>query len=120
MKRKLYLLCVFFVFSLVFVSCEDEAIDVDESLLIGTWRSGTLHEKYNANGTGSTWDTSDDVSEDEAQPFTWTVSGAELRQLHIMEMGPSIPKTYTIRELTTTTLRYEDFFGKSTSFTRVN
>ena len=36
----------------------------DEALLAGYWVEGTVHEYYNANGTGYTWDTADDVTEE--------------------------------------------------------
>lgn len=90
----------------------------DKNLLPGTWVSGTLHEHYNANSTGYTWDTADDVSESEAQPFTWTLEGATLTQIHHMIMGGNIPKTYTVTQLNATTLSYHDDYGKSYTFTK--
>lgn len=90
----------------------------DKTLLSGYWVSGTLHEHYNANGTGYTWDTADDVTEEEAQPFTWTLEGSALTQIHKMEMGGNVPKTYTVTKLNTTTLAYHDDYGKSYTFTK--
>lgn len=90
----------------------------DKTLLSGYWVSGTLHEHYNANGTGYTWDTADDVTEEEAQPFTWTLEGPTLTQIHKMEMGGNVPKTYTVTKLNTTTLAYHDDYGKSYTFTK--
>ena len=88
----------------------------DKTLLSGYWVSGTVHEFYNANGTGYTWDTADDVTEEEAQPFTWTLEKATLTQIHQMEMGGNVPKTYTVTKLNTTTLEYHDDYGKYYSF----
>ena len=90
----------------------------DKTLLSGTWASGTLHEHYNAAGTGYTWDTADDVTEEEAQPFTWTLEGSVLTQIHHMEMGGNVPKTYTVTKLNATTLAYHDDYGKSYTFTK--
>ncbi len=88
----------------------------DEALLAGYWVEGTVHEYYNANGTGYTWDTADDVTEEEAQPFTWTLDGATLTQNHKMTMGGIVPKTYTVTKLTASTLMYHDNFGTFHSF----
>ena len=120
MKRKIYYVLPLIIVALLFASCEDDNDLFDDTLLVGTWRSGTLHEKYLANGNGSTWDTADDVQEDEAQPFTWTLTGSELTQLHIMVMGPEIPRIYTVTELTATRLSYRDSFNNVTSFVKVN
>jgi len=90
----------------------------DKTLLSGTWASGTLHEHYNETGTGYTWDTADDVTEEEAQPFTWTLEGSTLTQIHQMEMGGKVPKTYTVTKLNATTLAYHDDYGKSYTFTK--
>lgn len=118
MKKILFYLSMLAMVSLFVVSCEKEPTQFDETLLYGKWRSGTLYYKYLADGTGGTWDTADDVHEDEAQPFTWTLVSAELEQIHIMEIGPNIHKVYTVTVLTSTTLKYHDDFD-SYSFTKV-
>ncbi|MFW5706540.1 MAG: hypothetical protein ACOCX0_00965 [Bacteroidota bacterium] len=120
MKKKLLYLLPLLLVPFLFVSCEEEEMFFDRNLLIGTWESGTLYDKYNADGTGSTWDTSDDVGEDEAQAFTWTLVSDVLEQIHILEIGGTVPKVYTVTMLTATTLRYEDDFGKQFSFTKVD
>ncbi len=105
--------------SFFIVSCETEEDPFDETLLIGKWQSGTLYYKYFDDGSGATWDTGDDVTEEEAQEFTWTLVQSELTHIHIMEMGGVVPKVYTVTELTATTLKYKDDFDKSYSFTKV-
>jgi hypothetical protein len=103
----------------MFSCIEIEEDSFDESLLVGKWESGTLFYKYNYDGTGATWDERDDVTEDEAQEFTWTLVEAELTHIHILEMGGTVPKVYTVTKLTETTLEYEDSFGKTFSFSKV-
>ena len=66
--------------------------------------------------TGYTWDTADDVTEEEAQPFTWVLEGSTLTQNHKMAMGGIVPKTYTVTKLTASTLMYHDNFGTFHSF----
>ena len=119
MKKLFLQLLACLSLSLFLFSCEKEDLSYDENLIIGTWRSGTEYYKYKADGTGGTWDTSDDVTEDEAQPFTWTLVKSDLTHIHIMQTGPGITKSYTVTELTATTLKYEDDFGKSYSFVKV-
>ncbi len=119
MKKLLYLFASIFVFSLVFTSCETEEGSFNEAFLIGKWKSGTLYYKYQATGTGSTWDTADDVTEEEGLPFTWTLSGAELEHIYILELGATVPKVYTVTKLTLTSLEYEDDFGQTFSFSKV-
>ncbi|GAB7087095.1 hypothetical protein [Marinifilum fragile] len=120
-------------FALIFVSiaatvlsmtsCSSDDDDVnpnfDESLIIGKWKSGTLYERYDLDYSGATWDTADDVTEAEAQNFTWTITKDQLEQIHIIENGGKVPKVYTITNLTATTLEYEDAYGKSKSFSKI-
>lgn len=103
------------------VSCiEDLPTTFDENLLYGKWQSGTLFYKYISDGSGTTWDTADDVQEAEGQAFTWTLVEAELTHIYVLEIGGSVPKVYTVTKLTATSLVYEDDYGTSYSFTKVN
>lgn len=118
-KFSLYLL-VSIIISALFVSCEPEETVFDEALLYGKWKSGTEYWKYFSDGTGYTWDTADDVTEAEAQNFTWTLEASDLTQIHVIEMGGTISKYYTVTELTASTLKYKDDFNKVFSFTKVS
>jgi len=119
-KKTLLRITLFVGICLLAVSCEPETTTFDSSLLTGKWQSGTLFYKYLADGNGSTWDTADDVTEAEAQKFTWTLVDADLTHIHILEIGGSVPKVYTVTELTSTSLKYEDDFGVKFSFTKVS
>ena len=119
-RRIFYKISALFLLLFIFISCSEFGKSkYDEALLYGKWRSGTLYYKYNSNNTGYTWDTKDDVYENEAQRFTWSLSGSELTQIHKLETGGGeIPKVYKISELTSTKLRYFDDY-KSYSFTKI-
>ena len=104
---------------MILVSC-DMIESFDEALLEGKWQSGTLFYRYFSNGNGYSWDEGDDVSESEAQDFTWTLESSTLTHIHILEIGGTVPKVYTVTELTEKSLKYKDDFGKSFSFTKVN
>jgi hypothetical protein len=121
MNKLLIFLISALTVAVILTSCEKEEDYFDESLLIGKWQSGTLYDRYFADGKGYTWDLDDDVQEDEAQHFTWTLEKSVLTQIHIMETGGGlIPKVYTVTELSSARLRYRDKFLKSFSFNRVN
>lgn len=119
MKKTLRYLTMLTMVTLLAVSCTKEEVTYDQTLLTGKWQSGTLFYKYLTNGTGGTWDTADNVTEAEAQAFTWTLVKDLLTQIHVLEMGGSVPKVYNVTELTATSLKYHDDFGKSFSFTKV-
>ena len=121
---KLISLAIFAISAIIvsMSSCSpDKDVEFDKTLLTGKWQeTNTLNfEGYNADGTGYTWDEADDVTEAEAQPFTWGLKGDVLTQVHTMEMGGNVPKTYTVTKLTATELIYEDNYGKVHSFDKI-
>lgn len=93
----------------------------DGDKIIGKWVSGTEYWRYDDDGNGVTWDTKDDVTEEEGQPFTWSFdeNTSRLTQIHIMEMGGRVPKYYTITALDDSRMSYKDNYGNISSFTRV-
>lgn len=120
MKKIIHILFAVFLVAMMFQSCELEEEQFDEALLTGKWESGTLFYRYFSDGSGYTWDEGDDVTEEEAQDFTWTLVNTELTHIHILEIGGTVPKVYTVLELTSNRLEYEDDFGKRFSFTKVS
>ena len=121
---KLFLISILAVFAIIvsMSSCSpNNDVELDQTLLYGKWQeTNSLNfEVYKADGTGYTWDEADDVTEAEAQPFTWTLEGDVLTHIHIMEMGANIPKVYTITKLTATELTYEDDYGKTHTFDKI-
>ena len=114
-------------------SCQPDFVP-DVNLLYGTWQNGTEYYRYDdhswdytaANGettqaNGVTWDEADDVQESEGQPFQWTLDMESLTQIHIMEMTGegTVPKVYTVLELTKSNMVYEDIYGREYSFVKV-
>lgn len=96
---------------------DDESFDV--SNLYGRWQEGSVYERYDNTGYGATWDVSDDIDEEEAQLFKWTLDGSTLIHQH-MGTFVTVPKVYTVTSLTPTTLIYGDDYGKTHHFTKVN
>ena len=113
-------LIIALLISLTLAACKKEVPKPTPNQLVGKWISGTEYYKYNADFTGKTWDTKDDVTEDEGKKFTWNLSDFTLTQNHIIDISDSITilKSYTITELTGTKLSYKDAFEKKYSFTK--
>lgn len=122
MKKQIQLLVLILFTSSLMVSCifEDTTNTFDETLLYGKWQSGTLYYNYVADGSGTTWDTSDDVTEAEAQSFTWTLISSDLTHIYTLEIGGNVPKVYKVTKLTSSTLTYEDDFGTSYTFIKIS
>ena len=132
MKKLLHIfLCLVIV--LCFGACHKNPpeINYDASLLYGKWQDGTVFEHYydksfeqvlpsgdTVKVNGTTWDESDDVTEDEAQLFIWSLSGATLRHEHVGTFV-MVPKIYTITKLDDNNLEYKDDFGTTHQFSKV-
>ena len=132
MKKLLHIfLCLIVVLS--FSACGDIPLEngYDASMLYGKWQGGSVFEQYYssniervlANGdtvqaNGTTWDESDDVSEDEAQLFNWTLTGSTLKHEHVGTFV-MVPKIYTVTSLTSSELVYEDDYGMAHHFSKV-
>ena len=118
---KLILLAIIAVTTIILSmsSCSpDTDVEFDQTLLTGKWQENNslVFEVYGKDGSGYTWDEADDVTEAEAQPFTWGLNGNVLTQVHTMEMGGNVPKVYTVTKLTATELIYEDNYGNKHTF----
>ena len=77
---KLLLISILAVSAIIFSmsSCSPNPdVEFDQSLLYGKWQENNslLFEVYGKDGSGYTWDEADDVTEAEAQPFTWGLNG---------------------------------------------
>lgn len=121
---KLFIIAIIAVTAIIvsMSSCSpDTDVEFDRTLLIGKWQeTNTLNfEVYGKDGSGYTWDEADDVTEAEAQHFTWGLNGDVLTQVHTMVMGANVPKKYTVTKLTATELIYEDNYGKVHSFDKI-
>lgn len=94
-------------------------VDYDVNLLYGEWVEGTVHDTYLDDGSGYTWDTSEDIGEDEASPFTWSLIHDELLITHVLWNGAVVPKTYTVTTLNDDCLVYSDDYGNTHEYQRV-
>ena len=121
MKKHLCILvgCLLAIFV---ISCNSkEKADIDANQIYGKWRDGTVYERYDSGGTGVTWDTSDDVTEEEAQPFSWTLNGTRLIQEHqSTDVSFVVFTQYNVTKLDANNFNYEDDYGFGHNFVRAN
>ena len=132
--KKLLILIFGFVLLLGLGACGGLVVedDINETLLYGRWQEGSVYQRYYAspfryilpNGdtvmiNGTTWDVSDDVSEDEAQVFIWTRSGKTLTHENVGTFV-TVPKVYTINTLSDFDFIYSDEYGTTHHFSRVD
>lgn len=120
--KKILVPIIGLLFLLGFSACGGIDFNDDEfevSYLYGRWQEGTVYERYDSSGDGATWDEGDEVYEEEAQTFKWTLDGSTLIHEHT-GIFVSVPKVYTVTSLTPTTLSYRDDYGTSHHFTKVN
>lgn len=120
--KKLFYLFVGMILILGVSSCGDiiDANDnFDESLLYGRWQEGTIFERYDETGWGATWDTDDDLEEEEAQLFKWSLEGSTLIHEHQGQFV-TVPKVYTVTTLNSSQLTYHDDYGTTHNFSKVD
>lgn len=121
MKKLSIMIAVIVCLAFSMASCDDDTnTGFDKVLLYGKWQEGSVFERYNADGTGITWDEADDIAEEEGQPFNWTLSGDILTQEHLTVFGSIIPRVYTVSTLNTSNLTYYDDYGSYHYFTKAD
>ena len=126
MKNKVYRLAVMFVLSagcLTLSGClKDFFLDVNPDDLTGRWVVEGTQEywRFRSDGTGVTWDESEDISESESNlKFEWTLDGNELTCVFRGENeNQAVPKVYLISEISDELLKWEDWFGRTTTLVK--
>ena len=132
MKRPWFICAILFL-AIGLCSCGGGGdTNFNESLIYGKWQEGSVFEHYydsdidydlpsgeTVQVNGTTWDEADDVSEDEAQAFRWTLSGATLTHIHVGTYS-DVPKVYTVTTLTSSSLCYEDAYGTKHQFIKAD
>lgn len=106
---------------------EEEHLNVDPTLLYGRWVQvdKPYYWTFNADGTGNLVNR-EAVQEGDADngDFTWTLTDGD--QLETVSTGSGelggiyIPKHYTIKEISTTTLRLVNIYDRTTNLTKIN
>ena len=116
MKKILIVLIAAFIVTLGMVSCskedkKEEPQKTYSELIVGRWKTadGGHYEVYNANGTGKMWDPAEDVQEDEADIFDWTIEGSQMTQIvHFQSGQGDVPQYCNILILNESTFKYNN------------
>ena len=119
MKRVILGALACFSLSVLLGSCKEDPV-FDENLLLGRWVEGTEYYRYDEGHTGATWNPGEDVEEEEALPFTWSLSEDRLIHYHTMEGGQVVPQAYTLTKLSEAELAYHDHVGTEHKYIKVN
>ena len=137
MKKLALLLVAAFIVTLGLVSCSKSTSGGNggttpstpstySELIVGRWKTadGGHFEVYNSNGTGHMWDPADDVQEDEADNFDYTINEEEKHMtqiIHFQGGQGDVPQSCNILILNDTTFKYNNEALKAEyTLTRVN
>lgn len=118
MKRILFFLAAAAFAGLFAVSCSPAEKEFNEQFLIGYWQmNNDEFKRFDANHRGEEWKVSSDVGEGEGRQFEWSLSGEDFLINFCFDPsvgGCTVPKPYTMVELTETRLVYTDGYTKRT------
>ena len=118
---------------MLFFSCNKDTT-ADKELMYGKWLTQdstyyrfdrtseqyAIHDGSTVAVNGARWSAKveEDVSEDEAQPFVWSLDAADLTIVHQGYMGEKVPKTYTVKSQTKSSMQWKDDYGNTISLAK--
>lgn len=89
-------------------------------ILVGLWqKDGHVFYRFEADGTGRTWDVDDDLTEDEGTSFDWETYEEAFMMTHKMRFRGVVPRYYEFECLNAFDFRFHDTYT-SYSLERVN
>lgn len=117
-RRGFIFIFVFSFFVSMLVGCSDDThITVEPYQLVGLWQKFGTQEfwRYRIDGTGVTWDESEDVSEEESNlTYDWSIDGDELTHIFRGSLGnQAVPKVYTVTSISSSQMKWEDVYGQT-------
>lgn len=127
MKKFGYKIIVMFVLSagwLALGGCTDDPVlEVNPDDLTGRWVVEGTQEywRFRDDGTGVTWDESEDIYENESNlKFEWGLDKDELTCVFRGDNeNQAVPKVYRIREITISSMKWEDIYGRTMKFRKM-
>ena len=72
---------------------------------------GRSRASFDADGTGHTWDVDDDITEDEATPFSWEAYDKAIMMTHKLRIRGIVPRYYELDRLNAFDLRFHDTYS---------
>ena len=86
--------------------------------VVGEWVIGTLHELYNADGTGMAWDLGEDVQAHEAKTFSWTLEENRLTAYYALAVGGVVPQVSYVALVDSVQMVRSNDFGEEFHYRR--
>lgn len=81
-------------------------------ILVGLWqKDGHVYYRFDADGSGRTWDVDDDVSESEASAFGWEAYEEAIMMTHKMRIRGIVPRYYELDHIGASDLRFHDSYS---------
>ena len=125
--KKISLITIMLVALFAMTSCSKDDSESNQELIVGRWKSvsANYYEVYNSDGTGKMWNEDDDVTEDEADTFTWQFEdndNSKFTQIINFHSGSaSLPQMCNILVLTESSFSYNnDGWRRTENLKRVN
>ena len=88
------------------------ASPANKEMLVGLWqKDGHVFYRFDADGTGHTWDVDDDITEDEATSFSWEAYDNAIMMTHKLRIRGIVPRYYELDRLNAFDLRFHDTYS---------
>ena len=125
MVRRVKIITLLLMLCPLVVGCfkDEEHINVDPAMLVGTWQqeNGSRGQwTFYGGGTGNKIVTSDFAPDDENNGnFTWTLNRDELELTFRGTSGLfEIPHEYVIKEISSSSMKWKDEVDRTMTFTK--
>lgn len=83
----------------------------NQEMLLGLWHKDEhIYYRFNPDGTGHTWDTNDDLTEEEATSFSWEVYDNAIMMTYKLRLRGIVPRYYELDCLNAFYLRFHDTY----------
>ena len=88
------------------------ASPANKEMLVGLWQNeGHIFYRFNADGTGHTWDVADDLTEEEASDFNWEAYEEAIMMTHKLRLRGIVPRYYELDRINAFDLRFHDTYS---------
>ena len=88
------------------------ASPANKEMLVGLWqKDGHVFYRFEPDGKGHTWDVDDDITEDEASPFSWEAYEEAIMMTYKLRIRGIVPRYYELDQLSPFDLRFHDTYS---------
>ena len=84
----------------------------NKEMAVGLWHcDGHVFYRFNDDGSGHTWDVDDDLTEEEASPFSWEAYDGAFMMTHKLRIRGIVPRYYELDCLNAFDFRFHDSYS---------